>query len=350
VGASGMEQIESIILYCLKKLNGERTIFSIYHLLHGKKSSQTIQDVHLFSLKKFFGVCEGMTRESFETIVHRLHEKGWISHSAKQRFLLTPLGESLLAKHPCPPYLNGWENHQLATLFWERLSLFVQVVSNLAFQETNYIPIQKNKDVQAWIKSVLREIRIPKNRIGMALYKELLDCFADVEGIDPALVVFRLTGYQQIGLTSWQAAKKFKLDVIEYHIGFIHTIHYLLDKIKRDAKRFPLLKFLIDDVKENNELTVSSNKTMELLSKGYSLEMIESSRRLKMSKIEDHLVELAFHLPDFSIDPYVEKALQNQILEISRQSGSRQLKVIKDKMEKASYFQIRLVLAKYGGG
>ena len=46
--------LQTIILFCLQKINGERTIYSIYHLLKGKKSSQTIQDTHLFHLQSLF--------------------------------------------------------------------------------------------------------------------------------------------------------------------------------------------------------------------------------------------------------------------------------------------------------
>ena len=345
-----MEQLESIILYGLKKLNGERTIFSIYHLLNGKKSSQTIQDAHLFSLKTLFGICEGMSRESFEKIVRRLHERKWITHCGKQQFLLTPAGNSLLAEHRVLSYFNGWDFHQLSSLFWVRFSLFIQVISNLVFQETTYIPIQKNKDALNWIKIILRKIHLPKKQIGPAVYQELMDCFSRAEEINPSMLVFRLTGYQQIGLTAEQAAKKFNLDLYEYQIRFIQTIHYLLGEIKQDPNRYPLLHLLIADFRWNNELTLSASKTWELLSKGYSLEKIAQIRRLKRSTIEDHLVEIALNTPEFSIDSYVGKELQQQILEISRQSGLKQLKHIKENVKAASYFQIRLVLAKFGGG
>ncbi|MEH7462882.1 recombinase RecQ, partial [Bacillus thuringiensis] len=37
-------QLQYTVLYCLKQLKGERTVSSIYHLLKGKRSSQTFQD------------------------------------------------------------------------------------------------------------------------------------------------------------------------------------------------------------------------------------------------------------------------------------------------------------------
>jgi uncharacterized protein YpbB len=343
-----MLQIESIILYCLKQLNSERTIYSIYHLLNGKKSSQTIQDAHLFSLKKFFGIYESLTREAFEEIIQPMLEKKWIYSCGEQQFLLTPSGKSFLEGNQLPYFINGWNYHQLTSLFWERISLFVQVTSNLVFGEARYTPIQKNKDVHIWLKSVLKEIKVPRKEMSEILYSELIESFDEAKEMDPSIFVFRLTGYHQIGLTPQQTAKKFNMEIHNYHIEFINTLHYLLQKIKREAKHYRVLPFLIYDLKRDDDLTLSSRKTWKLLNQGYSLDMIADLRHLKLSTIEDHLVEFALNVDGFSIDTYVDKELRVNILEISRQSATRQLKLIREKLETATYFQIRLVLAKYG--
>lgn len=343
-----MEQMETILLYCLKKLNSERTIYSIFHLLNGKKSSQTIQDAHLFSLKRLFGIYDHLTRETFEQMIHTLLEKKYIYLSGEQRFLPTSTGELFLDRHPLPKYLDGWHYHPITMLFWERLSLLIQVASNLVYQETRYIPIQKKQDVHIWLKSILQEIHIPRMEIGQAVYSELIECLDEASGIQPSVLVFRLTGFEQIGLTSGQTAKKLNLDIHDYHIGFIQSIHYMIQKISDNTNRFPLLAFILRDMMEMNELTLSSRKTWDLLNLGLSFEKIAELRRLKISTIEDHFVEFALHVDDFSIDDYVEKELQETILKIARQSATKQLKLIKDNVETASYFQIRLVLAKYG--
>ncbi|MGG1675103.1 helix-turn-helix domain-containing protein [Neobacillus sp. NRS-1170] len=343
-----MKQIESILLNCLKKLNRERTIYSIYHLLNGKKSSQTIQDAHLFSLKHLFGIYDTLTRESFENIIHNMVEKKWIHNCGEQRFILTPDGEVNLNDNKMPSFLNGWDYHPFTMNFWERLSLLVQVASNFVYHETQYIPIQKNKDVHFWLKTIIKEVQVPRQKMGSMLYSELVDSFKEANNTDPSVLIFRLTGYQQIGLTSEQTAMRLNMDIHDYNIEFINIIHYLLQKINREPKHFPLLSLLMRDLKQNNELTISSRKTWNLLTQGYSPEIIADIRHLKLSTIEDHFVEFALHINDFSIDDYVEKNLQDTILEISRQTKSRQLKLIRDKVKMASYFQIRLVLAKYG--
>ncbi|EKN69639.1 hypothetical protein BABA_09441 [Neobacillus bataviensis LMG 21833] len=343
-----MLQLEAIILYCLTQLNNERTIYSIFHLINGKKSSQTIQDAHLFSLKRFFGIYDTLTRDSFDEIIHSMCKNEWINHCGEQQYILTNTGKSILESHPVPPYLNGWGYQPFTSLFWERLSLFIQVTSNLIFGEARYQPIQKNKDVHLWLKAAIKEMRISRNELGDMVFTELITCFDETEEINPAILVFRLTGFEQIGLTSIQTAKKLNMDIHDYHIGFIHTLHFLLQTIMRNPARFRILAILIKDLNQNDELTISSRKTLALLNEGYSPDMIAKFRKLKLSTIEDHFVEFALSVNHFSIDPYVDKELQIKIIEISRRMGTRQLKLIKDQLQSATYFQIRLVLAKYG--
>ncbi|MGZ4161618.1 MAG: helix-turn-helix domain-containing protein, partial [Neobacillus sp.] len=233
-------------------------------------------------------------------------------------------------------------------LFWERLSLLVQVTSNLVFHETQYIPIQKNKEVHFWLKSTLKNFQVPRNEIGNLLFSELMECFEEDKNIDPSFLVFRLTGYQKIGLTPLQMAQKFKIDFIDYHIEFINVLHFLIGKVEINQGQFRLLPELLKGLTPDDSLTQSSRKTWILMNQGYTIEQIAGKRRLKKSTIEDHIVEFALNVDDFSIDEYVDNDMQKEILEISRQEETKQLKRIRNYLEVATYFQIRLVLAKYG--
>ncbi|WP_251555240.1 helix-turn-helix domain-containing protein [Neobacillus muris] len=343
-----MQQIETIILYCLKQLNGERTVFSIFHLLNGKKSSQTIQDAHLFDLKRFFGTFEQMTRETFETMIQWLEDQQKIYSIGQQRYRITKEGERQLEVQKVPEYINGWDFQPYTTLFWERLSLLIQVASNLVYQESTYIPIQKNKQIHDWVKAVLSGLNIPKREIGGAVLAELQACFDDCHGVNPSILVFRLSGYRQIGLTAEQAARKFNLNYYDYHAEFINALHFLIQKIDRNKRSLPILQELFRNIQPSRPLTSSAQRTWELWNQGSLIGQIAASRQLKLSTIEDHFVEFALHLPDFSIDSYVSPSLQKEILDASKEIETKQLKLIKNKVQTASYFQIRLVIAKYG--
>jgi uncharacterized protein YpbB len=348
---SGMLYIEYIILFCLKKLNGERTIYSIYHLLKGKKSSQTIQDVHLFELVEFFGIYEPLTRETLDEIVKKALKHKWISKCENKRFLLTSLGEEILtinSEKLALNYINGWSNHSIVQPFWERLTLLIQVISNLVFQETHYIPIQKNRQVHTWIKGFLRTNQLKRINLGNALFLELVDCLERTEEIDPSVIIFRLSGYNRIGLTSEQTAEKLKMEFSQYHFEFLNVLHYLIQKVKEDLNSYPILSSLISDSKVQGILTNSTQMTFKLVKKGYSMEEIAIKRRLKMSTIEDHIVEIALNIEGFSIDPFIDQGVQKKIISVARKSATKQLKVIKSNVVSANYFEIRLVLAKYG--
>lgn len=345
---SGMNYIENILLYCIKQLNGERTVYSIYHLLNGKKSSQTIQDAHLFSLKKYFGILESLSRESFEEIFGQLIDKNWVIATGEQKYLLSLKGEAFLHDQSLPSYLDGWKYQQFTPTVWERLSLFIQVTSNLAFHETRYIPIQKNKEVHNWLKVFLKKSPIPRKSLGKAVFTELVECLEESKEINPETLVFRLTGFQQIGLTSIQTANKLNMNPIHYHLEFINVLHYLIQILESGATRFPLLFSLLTDLEKKDALTLSARKTWGFLNQGFSIEQIAKLRNLKISTIEDHLVEFALNINEFSIDPYIDREVQREIIEVSRQEETRQLKVIRNRLHSVSYFQIRLVLAKYG--
>ena len=90
--------LQTIILYCLKKLNGERTIYSIYHLLNGKKSSQTIQDAHLFHLTAFFQTDTNITRDYLENTVSNFSNDNYIEKVSEQHYCITARGRKPFIK------------------------------------------------------------------------------------------------------------------------------------------------------------------------------------------------------------------------------------------------------------
>jgi uncharacterized protein YpbB len=344
--------LELIILYCLKQINGERTIYSIYHLLKGKKSSQTIQDTHLFQLHTFFRVFPSISRMDMEESVGKFEREGWIVKKNDQYFLLTEKGREILdeeiRRKPISEFLNGWKYQNVTELFWERLSLLVQVCSNLINRNPDFVPVHKKKETLFWLKKFLAMQKKDRFLLAEQLYNELTACFEANSQIDPAIIVIRFTGYNKIGLTENQAAEKLGMEPTYFHVCFLNLIHYIIETITKSRDRFPLLYSLISEADKLVPLTNSAKKTYELIHSGMSMERIARVRKLKMSTIEDHIVEIALNMKDFDISPYVDRSTQANILEAAGKVSSKQLKHIREHVENASYFEIRLVLAKYG--
>ncbi|OCA90965.1 hypothetical protein A8F94_03590 [Bacillus sp. FJAT-27225] len=348
-----LSYLEMLILFCLKQLNGERSIYSIYHLLNGKKSAQTIQDAHLFELTRFFRVYESLSRELLEDIVKILASKGLIESGNPAHYFVTVKGNALLTEalevHPFPNHLSGLRFSQLSQILWERLSLLVQVCSHFTYKENSYVPIQKGRQTQLWVKAFFsKRDSAEKTKIPYLIYRELMEVL-DNKGIPiPDILVLRLSGYKHIGMTTGQAASRLGMDEVHYRVEFQGILHYICETVITNGARFPILYELVRDGSKSSALTLTSRQTMKLLHQGYSIEDISMFRNLKISTIEDHIVEIALNCPDFSIDPFVRAEEQQMIAELAEKTSSKQLRHLRDLLGGMDYFKIRLVLAKLG--
>ncbi len=182
---------QMILLSCLKKLNGERTIYSIYHLLQGKKSSQTIQDASLFELSNFFYTEPSITREELDMQSAELQAAGFITETAEHHFVMTEQGEAALEEAlvytPIPLYVNGWKYGRTGIRLWERLSLAIQVISHLQHRETKYIPVQRRPETLFWVKDFLKIHALSRNDLARKLFTELTDCLEGERTINPVI-------------------------------------------------------------------------------------------------------------------------------------------------------------------
>ena len=122
----------------------------------------------------------------------------------------------------------------------------------------------------------------------------------------------------------------------------------MIAKIENKSHQFPILSALIEPSKKKDSYTIY-RKNNGITAARVSDFRCHALRQLKKGTIEDHIVELALKIPNFSIEPYVTKEKQVKIKQAAKQSKTKQLKVIRHMMEQdVSYFEIRLVIAKYG--
>ncbi|RIW27998.1 hypothetical protein D3H55_22345 [Bacillus salacetis] len=348
-----MSYIEAVVLYCLKKIQGERTVFSIYHLLKGKRSSQTIQDAHLFSLTSLFYSYPIIKREQFERLASGLYERNWITESEPERFVLTNEGQRQLdeffLKHPFPSSLNGWLYGNSVEILWKRVSLLVQVLSHYIRAEQRYYPVQREREIQKWVKIFLSSPPVPLNELSLSLYEEMVSLVEQVSFPDiPDLLTCRLTGGGYIGLTRGQASERSGLGEDEYWYRFLNILHYIMNDVSGNKSKFPILYSLMSDLVPEISLTQSSEETYKLLKRGHGIIQIARIRKLKESTIEDHVVEIALNDSHFPIEQFVPAEDVKNIIQKAKAVNMRKLKPIKDALPQLSYFQIRLTLARYG--
>ncbi|WP_199425940.1 YpbB family protein [Thermaerobacillus caldiproteolyticus] len=341
-----------LLLFCLQRLNGERSLSALYHLFSGKKSSQTLQDSKWFRLERFFGVWKELELHEIEAVVRKFVEKQWVVPTAERSYLLTRNGkdqlEQWLQQSFFPIHLNGWKYHSSEMLFWYRLSLLVQTLSNVIHRRT-FEPIHRHEETFVWIKRYLFAQKRSTRELAGSLYEDIRTLLASISEEEATVFTLRLTSFERIGWTNEQLAVFLKKDPIYIRFMFQHVLHYIMEKVETDKLSFPTLYELLCDISPSIPLTLSAQKTYEWLRKGKTIDEIARLRRLKRSTIEDHIVEIAANIDEFSIEPFVNQKRASQIMEAVQRLQTRKLRQIREAVgENIHYFEIRLVLAKIG--
>ena len=335
---------EDILITILKAVDGERTISSPYHLIKGKKSGQTIQDIGYYKLHPYFGVMPKLEKKVYDKAVRKLFEQGFIITDGQ----VVRMTEASMALQTPVPLLNGWKYRGKEQLFMARLSLIVQSLSQIHQNQRAFDPVVIAEDIQQWVKKYLHRInyrdaescRNFKTELAVSLSK------VDVDAAGKRIVVQRLSGFKIGGLTWEQIAAAERLEVIDVQLQAIETLHAWMDVL--ETRQFPMMSELLDGVIQQSSLTETARRTEYYFRNGRSLEEIASLRGLKTSTIEDHFVELAINDPGFDILAFMDGSLYSKIIAVSHSRNTKRLRDIKEAIPEAGYFKIRLALATKG--
>ncbi|WP_158735300.1 helix-turn-helix domain-containing protein [Alteribacillus sp. YIM 98480] len=341
-----------LFLYLLSRFKGDRTIKSVFHLLNGKRSSQTIQDIKWYGLTEFFSMLPTWKVSVFE------QETKWMENhlftiNSDNKAHVTKKGnivvENYFNNYDWPPQMNGWKYGHTAAIFWKRLALLVQCLSFSLEGNRSYVPVFDDRDIQQWLKQRWPRNRTAKKEMAFHLYNELFILLDRLPEKDAFLFTHRLSGHQHTGKTIQQLASLMNQDPDESYFRFQSTLHYLL----ANAHQTTYIKDTAGGLLQKHVLTDTAKKTNMYLQKGLTIQEIAAIRGLKSSTIEDHIVELASEGADFTIDCYVSTHLQRYITDTVQRLRTFRLKLIKEALEyeniHADYFSIRVTLAYFGG-
>ncbi len=348
-------QLQYTVLYCLKQLKGERTVSSIYHLLKGKRSSQTLQDGNMFHLSFLFSVYKSLRRHDYDKQIEALLNKQLITCVHENTYILSEMGEKQVNEwgkfFSFPKYLHGLQYGELGESFWKRLSLIVQTVSNLQQKYVKFLPIQQDTEITMWVKQFIMNSPVSRGQLAEQLYKEINSILMYVTSLEATIFVYRLTGYHRIGYTTDQLGNMMKQDAFRVYLLFWGTTHFIIQHVQNHQQNFPLLAQIIAYPNEKADLfSISTQKTYQLWKQGRTMEEIARIRKLKVATIEDHIVEIALREKEFQVEQFVEKEKMKQIQKMIEKLQTRKLRVLKQAAgEHVSYFEIRLVLARVGG-
>lgn len=336
-----MDGLSKCILICLDRIGMDRTISATYYILKGKKSSQTMQDIHLFKLTRYFYLFPDLHRSDYDRCLIELIKNGFIQNYEENYIVLTQSGKQIIDKINVPD-INGMKYGKIAHLFWKRILLLVQSISNLNINNNTFKPIVIEEDIQLFIKKFLLSSPISKETINQKIFEECFLFLQSRQKIECEIFVLKLTGAERIGLTNRQIAIQLNMNEWDVYVSLQSMLHDLIKRIEE----FPVLS-IVCPKKEIMKFGESTNKTYHLLQKNKTIEEISNIRNLKKSTIEDHVIEIIMNTPTISIDNYVSLYIQNKIKEIYKKVNSKKLSDLKKHLDdEISYFEIRIVIAR----
>ncbi|WLR46711.1 helix-turn-helix domain-containing protein [Halobacillus litoralis] len=338
-----------LVLTCVDRFRGERTVSGIYHLLTGKRSSQTLQDAKGYELDMLFGVYPSLKRETLGTQVQKLVHDGCIQINEQSFPSITPEGIRQLSSFPVYEleYFEGMVWHDVIPTFMKRVYLLLQTVANTNAGIHQYVPIVDDFATQKWVRTVYLQFQDKLPKMVESMYEEIHHLLKKHPSQQADLFAHRLTGGGVIGMTIDQLKREFTLNVEDVELMLQHTHYYLFLESKTKKDDYPVLHLCTKGLDATNLITRSARKTYQYMKQGLSLQEIMNVRRLKKSTIQDHIVESALIIPDFSITSFLSEEDVREINKMGSQMNTKKLKQIYEALEgKYDYFELRLALAK----
>ena len=328
----------------MSQLNNERTISAAFHLLRGKRSGQTIQDVGIFKLHQYFCLLPKLSRNKFDQeITQMMEEEYLVKIDEMGHYRMTAKGLEK-GKEELPCSFNSWNFRGNEHIFFARLALIVQALSYQSSNTKQFIPIQRDDQIQHFVRAFLLENKYQAGHLQQELFREITDSIEKltITVLQKELLVNRLTGKDIPGYTWQQLAFETGMSEMDVQLLYISALHTWLG----DIPNYTYLDRIAENIQVDIVLTGSAYQTAQLYKQGYTIAQIASIRHLKENTIEDHIVEYAMNEPTFPFEEFVSKEDQKRVFEAIEKNSTRRLKILHEKVPHLTFFQLRLVLAK----
>lgn len=342
-----------LLFECIQKIGTERSVSSIYHLLKGKKSIQTIQDGYLFELSFLFGVYSKLDRGAFDKEINILASLQYIHFNEENQVKMTEEGNKYyqqLALTYSSFYFNGLEYGKQPEKHLQFLYLLSQTVTYLLSNQKHFLPIIDDVEIQQSVKFFLKKTTLPLEEILHTIYQDIHDILVDFPDEISEIIVDTFTTIRQTGLTHYQLVDKHDYTVHDIKLILISFAHELTKKYRNNHVFQPFINFSSEQ-RKSKLLTHSAKQTWNMLVDGYSLQDIANYRKLKIATIEDHVIEIIYSDNRLDWHQFMSKSTLKQIWIVISKLQTVKLKTLKDALpEEITYFQIKLALALYHKG
>lgn len=328
-------------------MDGQRSLNASLHILRGKRSGQTLQDVDYFSVKPYFSILPKLEESTFKESTQLLLSERLVNEENGIVYL-TEKGK-VFQSEIRPLQFDGWHYRGREEIFFLRMLLLVQTLSQLRVSETSFLPVTNDRQIQQFVKAIVRNQKESRETNAIQLGNELKFAIKKSEMSELQAIVFshRLTGANASGWTWEQLEKVTNESRSSLQLEFLEAIHQLL-QVSEDfelKKNLGILHKLAEGIRIDTPLTESTTITKKMFDQGRTIEEISAVRQLKTNTIEDHITEMAGNDENFPITRFVTILDQELVRKEVLVNGVKRLRLLKEQFPHLSYFQLRLILS-----
>lgn len=323
---------------------------TVFHILQGKKTASILYRAADYSLDCFFGFFPTIGRHAFFQRLEQLVSLGYLSFfSANEEYQQTDEGKEVVehyfSHHYYPKKLHWMTYGRAVQEFQKKVYFLTQIFSEIRHENSRYIPLEKNGDIQLWAKQWLKQQRSDLQQAAVKFGQEWKLLLSQLENENAIIIAQSLSGHQVVGLTKKQLAERMSVETLEINMREADTFSNLVEltvKLKNEA---PLFYSILQEIlqKNDNSLSKSAKETVQLIQKGYSLGQIEHVRNLKKSTISEHLIEWVILFPNVDIKPFIPKEIYETAADLIKENPSYTFKEMQELVPAMEFMWFRLM-------
>lgn len=250
-----------------------------------------------YGLLPWLGAARQLQRTEYDAVIKALADEQLITIDDEQQARLTVKGVQLQeAEQPYQPHFLDWYWLTNTNQFGQRLLLGMQVVSEHAYHNAKYAPVTVGYGHMLAVKRWFRQVN--HRQLAAVVYRDLDQLTTGLASVDQRLAVFLVDGLVGHDLPAWtnnQLAERLRLSQAD----MLALNHDLLLGVAAYCQHVPgPLQDLLGPLLNAGPLSKSTAVTLELYRQGAALEQIAARRRLKLSTVREHLLEVAILCPE----------------------------------------------------
>jgi uncharacterized protein YpbB len=290
-----------------------RRIRVIENILTNHRTVATLFWGMRYQILPYLDFDHGLQRPLYEQQLRQMQSNGLVTIE-NQQILLTSNGQAVkekyIASHYQPQFVDKWLQFQTDNIQILML-LAVQVVSEYSYQNTHYAPLVDNEQAKRTIK---RWFHAQQKSVMVEQFSQEIAQFLETLSENEAnFLAYQLVGHQSSGLAENQ---------ITTLVGQSNDDIQIMQKdlwsgfAAFEIDLQGIISQLLKPYQANLPVSQSAQQSFELFDRGRTLSQIAHQRRLKLSTVREHLLEVAIFTKNQF--PYHKLLSQQQIVQYNQ--------------------------------